>query len=125
MNNPGLIKSFVATVALVAYRIVMFGADDKHVTLATASTDALIGVTGAVVATAAESPSDVILSGATEVEYGGVISRGDLLTSDAQGRAVAAAPAAGVNARIIGTAMVSGVLGDIGSVHINATQIQG
>lgn len=125
MNNPGLIKAFTSEAALVAYRIVMFGADDTHVTPATASSDALIGVTGAVVPNAAESPADIILSGATEVEYGGAVTRGDLLTSDASGRAITAAPAAGANVRIIGTAMSSGVLGDIGSVHIIPTQVQG
>lgn len=125
MNNPGLIKAFIATAIIAPYRIVKFGVDDNHVLVSAASTDAHIGVTGAVVPQAVESPIDIIMDDIAEIEYGGAVTRGDLLTSDAQGRAVTAAPAAGVNARIIGQAMSSGVLGDIGSVHLNATQIQG
>jgi len=125
MNNPGLIKAFVATLALMAHRIVSFGADDNHVVQSVLSTDAHIGVTGAVVSTVDSSPVDITLSGIAEVEYGGVVTRGDPITSDAQGRAIKAAPVAGVNARIVGQAMSSGVLGDIGSVHIIPTQIQG
>ena len=45
--------------------------------------------------------------------------------TDANGRAVAAAPATGVNAQIIGIAEVSGVSGDIGKVFIAPGAVQG
>lgn len=125
MNNPGLIKAFIATLVIAPYRIVKFGADDHHVVVSAASSDAHIGVTGAVVPIVALSPIDIVMDDIPEIEYGGIVTRGDLLTSDAQGRAIKAAPAVGVNMRIIGQAMSSGITGDIGSVFINATQIQG
>jgi len=125
MNNPGLIKNLIAAAVIAAYRIVKFGADDAHVAQGAAATDALIGVTGQLGAAAAEDRIDITLSGTVYVEYGGAVTRGDPLTSDAVGRAVTAAPAAGVNNRTIGFAMSSGVLGDIGSVDISKNQIQG
>jgi len=125
MNNPGLIKAFVVVAVVAAFRIVKFGADDHHVLASALGTDAHIGVTGAVVPNAAESPIDITMTGIAEVEFGGVVTRGDLLTSDALGRAIVAAPALGANVRIVGQAMSSGVLGDIGSVHLQASQIKG
>lgn len=65
------------------------------------------------------------LAGISDVELGGTVTQGDQLTSDANGKAVKAAPAAGVNNRVIGIAMISGVVGDIGSVLIQPGQIQG
>lgn len=125
LNNPGLIKNLMAGAAIAARRIVIFGTDDDHVIAAAGVSDALIGVSGSLAAAAAEARIDITLSGIAEVEYGGTVTRGDLLTADASGKAVSAAPAAGTNNRIIGIAMLSGVAGDIGSVHIEATQIQG
>jgi len=125
MHNPGLIKNLLAAAVIAPYRIVKFGVDDNHVVQSAAATDALIGVTGQLGALAAESRVDITLSGVVYVEYGGVVTRGDPLTSDAKGMAVVAIPAAGVNNRIIGFAMVSGVLGDVGSVDISKNKIQG
>ena len=68
---------------------------------------------------------DVVRSGMTPVIYGGTVAAGDLLTSDASGRAVTAAPGAGVNAYVIGQAEIAGVVGDIGSMTVFAGRIQG
>jgi hypothetical protein len=124
MANPGLIKSFTSEAAIAAYRIVKFGTSDGAVLQAAAVGDSLIGVTGQVAGDAGKRV-DVILSDTAEVEYGGNVTRGDWLTSDASGRAVSAAPAAGVNNNVIGRAMVSGVLGDIGAVMLMNCRIQG
>lgn len=124
-NNPGLIKTFLAGAAIGAYTLVKFGSDDKHVVEATAATDAIIGVTGQLGASAAEEPVDVILTGIAEVKYGGSVTRGALLTATTGGQAVAASPGAGTNASVIGRAMASGVSGDIGSVLLSPGQIQG
>ncbi len=43
----------------------------------------------------------------------------------ASGRAVTAAPAGGVNNRVIGIAMVSGVVGDIGQMIVSQGSVQG
>lgn len=124
MGNATLIKNFKAEAAIAAYRIVKHGAADDQVLQGAAVGDALFGVSTDIAA-AINERCDVIMDGQADVEYGGTITRGALLTSDASGRAVAAAPAAGVNNRIIGVAMVSGVLGDIGSVSLSPGSVQG
>ncbi len=125
--NPLLIKNFTALGAIARYRIVKYGAADGEVLQGAAATDALLGVVAlpSDVGAVAGEHVDVITHGLGEVEYGGAVTRGDPLTSDAQGRAVTAAPAAGANNRIIGFANVSGVLGDIGQVDISKGQVQG
>lgn len=114
MNNPGLIKKFYSGAAIAAYRIIKFGADDDHVVQSSAAGDLHIGASMELGADAAEDSIDIALSGAVEVEYGAAVTRGQKLTADANGRAV---PAATTN-QVIGVAMVSGVLGDIGSMFI-------
>jgi hypothetical protein len=122
--NPGLTKTFTADTAIAAYRIVKHGSGDTAVVQAVAVSDSLLGVTGQVLGEVGKRV-DVVMSDTAEVEYGGAITRGDWLTSDANGKAVTAAPAAGVNNNVIGRAMCSGVLGDIGSVMLMGTRIQG
>lgn len=122
--SPGLRKAFKAGVAIGSRKIVKFGADDATVVLGAASTDLLIGVSGELDAELGENV-DISLDGVVEVTFGGTVVRGDGLTSDATGRAIAAAPAAGVNARIIGIAMCSAVVGDIGPAFLSPGRIQG
>ncbi|RIK92482.1 MAG: DUF2190 domain-containing protein [Proteobacteria bacterium] len=124
MSNPGLVKNYLAGAAIAAYRIVKWSDADGKVVQAAASTDALIGVADNL-GIASGARGDIIRSGLAEVEYGGNVTRGDWLTADADGKAVAAAPAAGVNANVIGRAEVSGVAGDIGLVAIAPGRIQG
>jgi hypothetical protein len=124
MNNPGLIKTFVAGAAITKRRIVKFGSSDDAVIQGAAATDSLIGVTTEVDSASGERV-DVILSGAADVEFGGTIARGALLTSDSNGKAVTASPSAGANNRVIGIAAVSGVSGDIGSVILAQSSLQG
>lgn len=125
MNNPLLVKNFLSGAAIEKYRIVKFGADDDHIVKSAAVGDAHMGVSIEVEASAAEQRIDAVLSGVAEVQYGAAVTRGDMLTSDANGKAVVAAPGAGVNNNIIGQAMVSGVLDDIGSVNVNPGKVQG
>lgn len=113
-RTDGLIKGFRAGAAVAARRIVRFGASDISVTQASTALARAIGVSVELAADIGE-PVDVALSGITDVDYGGAVARGDFLTSDADGRAV---PAVTAGARIVGQAMVSGVAGDIGSVHL-------
>lgn len=111
MNNPTLTKNFTAGGTISPYRIVKFGSSDTEVLQAAAVSDALIGVDAGLGAASGER-ADVVVAGAVEVEYGGAVTRGGLLTTDADGKAVAASE----DDRIIGVAMQSGVSGDIGSV---------
>lgn len=125
MRNPGLQKSYSAEGAIGAYRIVKFGAADGGVLQAAAATDKLIGVIDRIPAAASGDRVDVIRSGIAEVEYGGTVAAGDLLTADASGRAIVATAAAGSNVRVIGVAEVAGVVSDIGSMLIDPGSFQG
>lgn len=129
MNNPGLIKKFKAGATIAKNRIVKFGADDNHVIQGAAATDSLIGIVdfpGPLSDTClVEESVDVVLNGVAEIKLGGTVVRGGLLTSDATGQGVAAAPATGVNNRVIGIAMASGVVGDIIGVMLNPANFQG
>lgn len=122
MSN--LIRNYTAGAATGAYLIAKFGSADGAVVQAAAATDEVIGVFDEL-AHASGERADVIRAGYAHVQYGGTVTRGDWLTSDADGKAVKAAPAAGDNASVIGRAEVSGVAGDIVSIVLAVGQIQG
>lgn len=123
-RSPTLTKNFKAEAAVPRHRIVKLGAADSGVTLGAASTDLLLGVSTEI-DTEADEPCDVHLDGVVDVEFGGNVTRLAWLTSDEDGRAIVAAPAAGVNASVIGRALVAGVAGDIGVAHLAPGRIQG
>ncbi|MGE4298911.1 MAG: hypothetical protein AB7E47_12860 [Desulfovibrionaceae bacterium] len=108
MNNPGLTRSFKAETATTAYHVAALGSADYQTALAGAATDALIG-TYTDVDNAIGDDADVVLGGMPLVKLGGTVARGDRLTSDADGQAVAAA----TTNNYFGTVLVSGVAGDI------------
>lgn len=124
MGNPTQTKNYVAGAAIAKYRLVKFGATDGAVLQGAAATDLLVGVAESLDA-ASGARVDVIRAGIAEVEYGGTIVRGNKLVSDANGKAVAAAPAGGANVHVVGVAEVSGASGDIGSVFISPSVMQG
>lgn len=117
MHSPTQIKTFNADGAIAPYRILMPGADDLSVAQSTAADDAHFCVSEHIGAADGDR-IDVVTAGIAEVEYGGNITRGMELTSDADGKAVEATGAANAEIRTIGKAMKSGVAGDIGSVQI-------
>ena len=125
LGNTGLTKTYTASAAIAAFRIVKFGGADLTVVQAAASTDLSIGVSGSLAATSAGDRIDIIRDDLVPVEYGGAVVRGEKLTSDASAKAVTAAPALGVNAQIIGIAEVSGVAGDIGLMLLSPSVMQG
>lgn len=125
MANPQLIKSFNAEAAVSPFRIVKVGAADGGVIQGAAASDVLLGVSGEMGQSTVGGRCDVVMDGIADVEYGGTVTRGARLTSDATGRAVAAAPAAGTNNGVIGIALVSGVVGDIGSALVSPSTLQG
>ena len=95
------------------YRIVKYGDADGAVVQSTAAADAHVGVSGR--AAAAEGGRvEIARAGIADVEYGGNVARGALLTADAEGKAVAAQ----ADNRVIGVAEVSGAAGDIGQVFL-------
>lgn len=119
-NIPKDIKSKRAGGVISAYRIIKFGDDDETVVQADAVDDAFVGITipgsGSDVSGMVEEGDmiDFATSGIPAVEYGGVVTRGDNLTTDSQGRAITA----GATDNVIGVAFNSGVSGDIGSCRI-------
>lgn len=119
-----LTKSFTAGAAVTKRRIVKFGANDGEVIQAAAATDLVLGVSTEV-DSASGARCDVHLQGVVEVEAGASITRGTKVTSDANGKAVAAAPAAGTNNQILGIAMVTAASGDIIPVLLAQSTLQG
>lgn len=103
----------VAGAAIEPYRIVKFSDADGKFVQAAAATDLLVGVSESLAA-AQDERVDVCRVGIAAVRYGGTVVRGQKLTSDADGKAVAAKD----GEQVIGTAEVSGVEDDIGSVLI-------
>ena len=124
MSNPILLKNYTAAMAIPAYRIVKFSAADT-VTLATAATDSLIGVNNDL-APAINERCDVVRQGIAYIEAGAAIAQGAAITSDATGRGVTAAPAAGVNNRIVGFAdEAASAAGDVIRVLVELGVMQG
>jgi len=124
MSNPILQKNYIAGGAIPAFTVVKLSADNGVVAAAAVS-DALIGVSSDIAAASGER-CDVIVSGIANVLAGAAITRGALLTVDSSGRAVTAAPAAGTNNRIIGTALESaGAANDVIRVLVNPGSFQG
>lgn len=123
--TPGLTKTFTAGAAIARRRLLKLSADGT-VIQATAAGDAIIGVSdmSADVAAAGDRV-EVRLSGIAEVDVGGAITRGALITSDASGKAVAAAPAGGANNRTAGFGFVTYANGDIGDFLLTFASLQG
>ena len=123
--TPLLRKNYGTEAVVGPFLIVKFGAADLNVVPGAASTDKLIGTSGRMGAAVSGDRCEVTRAGLDKVIYGGTVAAGDPLTSDATGRAVTAAPGAGVNASIVGFAEIAGVVGDEGLVFIAPGRIQG
>lgn len=122
--HPGFTKTFVAGGAIPKRRFVKFSADGV-VVLAAAAADLIIGVSDMSADVANGERIDVRMSGVAEVDAGGACTRGQLVTSDANGKAVDVAPAAGANVRSAGFPIVSAVNGDIVDVFLAPSRPQG
>jgi hypothetical protein len=124
MSAPGLAKAVVANGAVPKYTIVKLGAAGIA-TVAAAATDKLMGVSQDVTAATGER-FDAQVTGIAWCTAGGVFAEGDPLTSDASGRAVVAAPAAGSNVRLIGYATEAATaLGDVVNILLAPGVMQG
>lgn len=124
MGAPLQHRGVLAQAAIAAFLIVKHGTADNTVALATASTDLLVGTNDAL----AKDNGEVVdypTAGTGEVRLGGNVTRGQPITADANSKGVAAAPGAGVNARIIGFALQSGVADDVIDYHIAPGMVQG
>jgi len=124
MANIGLTKSYLAEAAISAQRFVKVGANDYGVLVAAAGADKIIGISTEIDAASGER-IDVVHDGIADLKLGGTVARGDLLTSDATGQGITAAPGAGTNNRIGAMALISGVIGDIIPVKVIQGSFQG
>jgi hypothetical protein len=115
----GRVITYIAQSALAYGQIVKFGNADGTVTAAVAAADAAIGIVVSNVAIAIGDHVDVARDSFPDVQYGAAVTRGDLLTSDANGHAITAVSPA----RVIGVAEVSAVAGDIGEMCIDYAKI--
>jgi hypothetical protein len=122
MQTP-LVMAFNAEADVPPYTIVKAGASGGVVPAA-AATDKVLGVS-----TDVDSPlnstADVQFDGIVFVKAGGTVAQGDLLTSDASGHAVTAAPSAGTNNRLAGIALEAAVSGDVFRMLIQPGSLQG
>ncbi len=111
---PTFIRSYVAAAAVLGNRIVKYAAPstDKTVNTATASTQPFVGVSDRLGADAGQM-LDVHRGGLVAVQLGGTVTAGAPLTSDDEGKAVAATATAGSTIRVIGYADEPGVEDDI------------
>lgn len=110
-----LIKSYLAATAVAAGGLIIKAAapaTDTTVAVATAATDAILGVADSLGADAG-TPIDVTLLGLAQVRVGANVAMGDPLTADATSRAIKCVGATGVTKMIIGYALAPGAVGDI------------
>ena len=114
-----IIKAFRASGAIGHRRLVKFTANEDEVALATASTDIIAGVSDCPGGAVNKGRIDVVLKGPAQVEAGGPLTPGGAFTADANGRAVAAAPIAGVKTYIGGRSLNNAVAGDIIEALVN------
>lgn len=122
-TSPLLTKQYVASGAIGGRRVVKL-TDEQTAVIASAATDKVVGISGAVDAATTER-QDVIHAGGAEAICGGTIAAGDLVTSDANGAVIVAAAAGGSNVRCVGTALAAGVSGDIIPVLVHLSMFQG
>lgn len=124
MSNLGMVRNFTANGLINKRRIVKFGAAEWEAAQADGN-QPYIGITGPRGAAAAKDRVDVQMDEIRDLDFGGVVAYGDWITADADGKGVAAAPAADAQMNVIGRAMEMGVDGSYGKVHIMPQQITG
>lgn len=125
MSNQTLTKTMLAGAAIAANTILKPGASEGLTIQAAAVTDLSWGVCAQPGGAASGDRVDVAMAGIADVLAGGTIAMGGLVTSDADGKAVAFAPGSGVVGRAIGVAIDSAVSGDIFRVLIAPSSMKG
>lgn len=106
-------KTYSSSALIYANRFVKFGSSDTEVTQAAAISDHIIGASGFVGAAAASERIDVHHIGIVDIKLGGSVTRGAWITSDANGKGVAATWQSGAVIYVGGLALASGSDGDI------------
>lgn len=118
-------KGYIAAAVVPGYTIVKPGGTAGQVQAGAAAADKVFGVSDDVDRVANE-PINVIHMGEARVLAGAAFAAGDPLMSDASGRAILAAAAAGTNVRTIGWAReAASALGDIVEMVVQPGVFQG
>lgn len=121
-----LFKTYIASGAIADRRAVRPHPSNAGQVVQGAGSDGLFGIVNQPKGVASGERVDVAHVGETLAEAGAAVAAGALLTSDNVGRLVTAAPAAGVNNRIIAIALeAASAAGDLIRVSINPSSIQG
>ena len=118
-NGAGYNQAFIAGATVNPYRIVKFSASGVVIQGA-AATDTTIGINQSPQAANATEQTMIALLGLAQVELGGNVARGDLLTTDTVGRAVVSLAAP--TDRVIGVALESGSSGAFVPVLISQSK---
>lgn len=105
-------RSFKAESAIEHNRIMKPGTTPGWLVKATGPTDKLLGTSDTQIDHVVGGNVDLELRPICTVKLGGNVAWMDPITSDANGKGVTAAPAAGANVRIIGYALTAGALDD-------------
>jgi hypothetical protein len=111
--NPLLIKTKNQQTAVSPNLFVKFGNSDANIVQAAGATASIIGVANSLASATVDDLVDICLSGIAEVKCGGSITRGNYVTSDANGKAVAANLVAGTTVYHGGIALENASDGDI------------
>jgi hypothetical protein len=119
-QSPG----FLASALVGALLVIKPGAADGTCVPATAPTDLIIGVSDGLAKDAGEMV-DAASAGVADVLCGAAVTRGQKLTCDATSRAVPCAPGVGINHQSFGTALQSGVAGDVILYQVGLSTVQG
>jgi len=122
MNSS--IKNYEAEGGIEGYHFGKPGSSDQKIAKTSSSTDLITGITTELDAVNGE-PVDLVHDGVHQLKLGGTVTRGQKLTSDANGRGIAAVPANDTNISVGAVALASGVDGDIIPVIITIGQVQG
>lgn len=118
MSTP-LIKSYEASAAVTARRIVAFSdaAASAKVAMAATALVPAIGISGVLGAVSGEM-CDTVLAGLAQLELGGTVTAGAPLMSDGSGRGITAVATAAATRRVVAFALEPGVTGDLIWVHV-------
>ncbi len=116
--NPLLTKAYKAGAAIAACRLMKVGAADYLAIQATDGAAPILGASVQNMPAELNQTVDVVRAGLTYVEAGGSINRGQYVTADANGKAIAAVIVAGTPLYVAGTAEIAAVAGDLVPVMI-------
>lgn len=116
-HSPSRVQTFKATAAMGRGLAVKAGADRQHMSVCSAATDKIMGLSNTAPTEADESMEVCLPGGGAKGKLGGTVSAGDLLTSDGDGKLIATTSAAD---RYIAMAMEDGVANDLIAVEVVA-----